>query len=179
MNKGLDILGNIVNFLVVAIIFLVVLAVTFRITLKKYNVHSNKIKFYGLFLGMDNRNILAFSMITLNYIFLIWCTATFSGLNIYYVFITVIFMLMSDIVIKDYKRIPIDLVFSMINMLCIFVTSMLYEYLTTTYTSMFLLIILGLVTIFVFLYFTYMTFKLLNNIVLKQKNLEKKNYKKI
>ena len=179
MDKGLDILGNIVNYLVVAIIFLVVLAITFKITLKKYDVHGSKIKFYGLFLGMDNRGILAFSMITLNYIFLIWCTATFSGLNIYYVFITVAFMLLADIIIKDYKRIPIDLIFSMINMLCIFVTSKLYEYLTTTYTSMFLLIILGLVTIFVFLYFTYITFKLLNNIVLRQKELEKKDYKRL
>ena len=179
MNKDLDILGNIVNYLVVSLVFLLVLWITFKVTLKNYNVKSSKIKFYGLFLGMDNASILAFSMITLNYIFLIWCTATFTGLNIYYVFITVLFMILADVVIKDYKRIPIDLVYSMINMLCIFVTSMLYEYLTTTYTSVYLLIILGLVMIFVFLYFTYMTFKLLNNIVLKEKNLQKKDYKKI
>ncbi len=179
MDKSLPILGNIVNFLVVAIIFLIVLAITFKITLKKYNVKTSKIKFYGLFLGMDNRSILAFSMITLNYIFLIWCVATFSGLNIYYIFITVFFMISSDIIIKDYNRIFVDLVFSMINILCIFVTSMLYDYLTTTYTSVFLLIVLGLVTIFVFLYFTYMTFKLLNNIVLKEDNLKKRDYKKI
>ena len=33
--------------------------------------------------------------------------------------------------------------------------------------------------LFVFLYFTYMTFKLLNNIVAKEENLKKKNYKKL
>ena len=179
MNKDLDILGNIVNYLVVSLVFLLVLWITFKITLKNYNVKSSKIKFYGLFLGMDNRSILAFSMITLNYIFLIWCTATFTGLNVYYVFITVLFMVAADIAVKDYNRIPIDLIYSMINMLCIFVTSMLYKYLTTTYTTIYLLIVLGLVTIFVFLYFTYMTFKSLNNIVLKEKNLQKKDYKKI
>lgn len=179
MNKNLDILGNIVNFLVVAIIFLVVLWITFKITLKNYNVKTSKIKFYGLFLGMNNRGILAFSMITLNYIFLIWCTATFGGLNIYYAFITIFFMIVSDIIIKDYKRIPIDLLFCIINLLCIFVTGLLYNYLTTTYKTIFLLIVLGLVTIFVFLYFTYITFKLLNNIVLKQENLGRKNYKKL
>ena len=103
MEKNLPILGNIVNYLVVAIIFLIVLWVTFKITLKNYNVKTSKIKFYGLFLGMNNRSILAFSMITLNYIFLIWCVATFGGLNIYYVFITVVFMIGADIVIKDYK----------------------------------------------------------------------------
>ena len=179
MNQDLSILGNIVNFLVVGIVFIIVLAITFKISLKKYNVKTSKIRFYGLFLGMDNRGVLAFSLVTLNYIFLIWCTATFTGLNIYYIFITVLFMLLADIVIKDYNRIPIDLVYSMINMACIFVTSMLYDYLTNKYTTIFLLIILGLVVLFVFLYFTYMTFKLLNNIVIKEENLKKKNYKKL
>ena len=64
------------------IVFLGVLAITFKITLKNYNVKTSKIKFYGLFLGMNNRSILAFSFITLNYSFMIWATATFSGINL-------------------------------------------------------------------------------------------------
>ena len=179
MNENLNILGNIINFLLVGLVFALVLAITLKITLKNYNVKTNKIKFYGLFLGMDNRSILAFSLITLNYIFLIWCTATFSGLNIYYIFIMVLFMLLADIVMKKYSKIPIDLIYCMINMACIFVTSMLYDYLVNKYTSIFLLIILGLVVLFVFLYFTYITFKMLNSIVISEENLKKKNYKKI
>ena len=179
MGKDLPILGDIVSFLVVAIIFLIGLAITFKFTLKNYNVKTSKIKFYGLFLGMNNREILAFSMITLNYLFLIWCVATFNGLNIYYVFIMLVFMIGSDIAIKDYNRIPIDLVYAIINMLAIFVTSSLYDYLVNTYSTIYLLILLGLVVVNVFLYFTYITFKLLNNVVLKEENLKKKNYKKI
>ena len=179
MDKNIDILGNIINFLIVALIFLGVLGLTFKITLKNYNVKTSRIKFYGLFLGMDNRSILAFSLVTLNYIFLIWCTATFTGINYIYIFITVLFMMLADIIMKDYKRIPIDLLFSVINILCIYVTSLLYNYLTNKYTSIFLLIILGLVIVFVFLYFTYITFKMLNNIVLKQENLQRKDYKKL
>ena len=128
---------------------------------------------------MDNRNILAFSMITLNYIFLIWCVATFSGLNIYYIFITVILLVGSDIVIKDYNKVFVDLIYSMLNLGAIFVTSTLYNYLINTNTTIYVLIVLGLVTIFVFLYFTYITFKNLNNIVLKEENLQKKEYKKL
>ena len=165
MDKNIDILGNIINFLIVALIFLGVLGLTFKITLKNYNVKTSKIKFYGLFLGMDNRSI--------------WCTATFTGINYIYIFITVLFMMLADIIMKDYKRIPIDLLFSVINILCIYVTSLLYNYLTNKYTSIFLLIILGLVIVFVFLYFTYITFKMLNNIVLKQENLQRKDYKKL
>lgn len=173
------VLGNIINFLFVALIFLAVLAITFKITLKNYNVKTSKLKFYGLFLGMDNKSVLAFSCVTLNYIFLIWCTATFSGINIIYILITTVFVLLADILIKDYNRIPIDLLFTAINCLCIFVTSIVYNYLVNEYTSIFLLIVLGLLIIFVFLYFTYITFKLLNNIVLKQENLQKKSYKKV
>lgn len=174
-----EILWNIINFLFVGLIFLAVLAVTFRITLKNYNVKTSKLKFYGLFLGMDNKSVLAFSCITLNYIFLIWCTATFTGINVVYVAITTFFVLLSDILIKDFNRIHIDLFFTAINCLCIYVISLLYNYLVNEYTTIFLLIVLGLVIVFVFLYFTYITFKLLNNIVLKQENLQKKNYKKL
>ena len=179
MDKSIDILGNIVNFLLVALIFLGVLGITFKITLKNYNVKTSKIKFYGLFLGMNNRSILVFSFITLNYIFMIWATATFSGINYIYVIIMFFFMIGADIITRMYKRIPIDLVFLIINTLCIYVSSMIYNYLTNEYTSVFLLVILGLVIIFIFLYFTYITFKLLNNIVVNQENLKKKNYKKI
>ena len=173
------ILENIINFLFVALVFLGVLAIVFKITLKNYNVKTSKLKFYGLFLGMDNKSVLAFSCITLNYIFLIWCTATFSGINIVYVAITTFFVILSDILIKDFNRIYIDLMYTVINCLCIFVISLIYNYLVNEYTTIFLLILLGLIIIFVFLYFTYITFKLLNNIVLKQENLKKKNYKKL
>ncbi len=179
MNKSIDILGNVVNFLFVALIFLIILAITFKLTLKNYNVKTNKVKFYGLFLGMNNRSILSFSLLTLNYIFLIWATATFSGLNYIYILIMVFFMIGSDIVSKMYKRIPVDLLFCAINSLCIYVSSMIYNYLIDKHTSIFLLIILGLVIIFIFLYFTYITFKLLNNIVINQEILKKKNYKRL
>ena len=178
MDTGV-ILGNIFDFLIVSLIFLVVLWITFKITLKKYNVRTSKLKFYGLFLGMDNKSVLAFSCITLNYIFLIWCTATFSGMNVIYAFITFYLVIFADILVKDFNRLHFDLLFSVINCVCIYVTSLLYNYLIDEYTSIFLLIILGLVIIFVFLYFTYITFKLLNNIVLKQENLQKKNYKRL
>lgn len=176
---NVQILGNMVNFLLVGLVFIVVLWLVFKISLKNYDVKTSKIKFYGLFLGMDNRGVLAFSLITLNYIFLIWCTATFTGLNLFYVITTVSFVMLADIVLKDYNRIPIDLIYTMINMGCIFVTSLLYDYLVNKYQSILLLVILGLVTLVVFLYFTYVTFKMLNNVVLKNENLVKKGYEKL
>ena len=179
MDKNIDIMGNIVNYLIATLIFIGALAIFFKLTLKKYNVNTSKIKFYGLFLGMDNRSILAFSLITLNYIFLIFATASFSGMNYIYLFIMIFFMIGSDLIMKMYKRIPVDLLFCGINSLCIYVSSLIYHYLTTKYKSFLLLVVLGLVIIFIFLYFTYITFKLLNNIIISQKDLKKKKYKKL
>ena len=166
-----EILQNIISFLIVALIFISVLAITFKITLRNYNVKTSKLKFYGLFLGMDNKSVMAFASVTINYIFLIWCTATFSGMNIIYIFMTTLFILVSDLLIKEYKKIPIDLLFTAINCVCMYVISLIYNFLHKS-PSIFLLIVLGLLIIFVFLYFTYVTFKLLNNIVLKQENLQ-------
>ena len=90
-----------------------------------------------------------------------------------------VLMIGADVAIKDYNRVTIDLVYAMINMLAIFVTYRLYNYLVDTYTTVYLLILLGFVMVTVFLYFTYITFKLLNNVVLKEENLKKKNYKKL
>ena len=179
MDKNVEILSNIISFLVVAIIFLTAIVIIFALTLKKYNVKSNKLKFYGLFLEMDNPSIIAFSAISLNYIFLIWCTTTFSSLNYIYVLMTFAFVLVADFSIKKFKEIPRDMLFCLINCLCIYVVSLIYNYLVNEYTSIFLLIILGLLMLFVFLYYTYITFKLLNEIATRNKLLKNKKYDKI
>ena len=115
MDKNINIFSNLMTFLIVAIIFLVALFVIFMITLKNYNVKSSKLKFYGLFLEMDNRGILAFSAISLNFIFLVWCTTTFTGLNYIYVLMTLTFMVFANLVNRNYKKLPRDLLFTLIK----------------------------------------------------------------
>ena len=51
MKTG-QILQNIISFSLVALIFIAVLAIVFKITLKNYNIKTSKLKFYGLFLGL-------------------------------------------------------------------------------------------------------------------------------
>jgi len=180
MDKYMDIIYGIANFAMVGIIFLVVLWVFIKLTLKKYSTNSGKIKFYGLFLGMDNKSVLAFSLVSLCYIFLVWCIATFQKMNIFYFLIILILILVSDILTKNYEKIPNNLFFVGLSSLGILCISLLYTHLTTEYANIFTLIILGLLILFVFLYFTYYLLKLLNDIVVKEKHLKKKkNYKKL
>ena len=105
MEKYMNIIYGISNFAMVGIIFLVVLVVFTKLTLKKYQVNSSKIKFYGLFLGMDNRSVLAFSLVSVAYIFLVWCIATFQEMNFIYFVIVLILVLLSDILTKNYEKI--------------------------------------------------------------------------
>ena len=92
---------------------------------------------------------------------------------------TFTFVLIANICVKKYKEIPRDILFSLINCLCIYVVSLIYNYLVNEYTSIFLLIILGLVMLFVFLYYTYITFKWLNEVATRNKLLKNKKYDKI
>ena len=176
--NSVDILGNFIVFFALAIIFILVLYIYFKITLKKYDVNSDKVRFYGLFLGMDNRAIISFSMITLNFIFFAWLLVSFVGINWLYISLSYILVILATIISKQYNRIFFNILFNGINCLCVFIANYIYNYFIND-SSLYLLIILALVIIFVFLYLLYITFKWLNEIITKNKYLIKKQYKKI
>lgn len=176
--NSVDVLSNFVVFGAIAIIFLFVLFIYFKISLKKYDVNSNKVRFYGFFLGMDDASIIAFSMITLNFIFLAWLMVSFVGLNWLYAVISYVLVILAMVISKQYNRLFINIVFNSINCLCIFIVNYIYDYFMND-SSLYLLVILGFVIIFVFLYLLYITFKWLNEVITKNKYLVKKQYKKL
>lgn len=176
--NSVDILSNFIVFAAIAVLFLLALFIYFKISLKKYDVNSDKVRFYGLFLGMDNGSIIAFSMITLNFIFLAWLMISFVGINWLYVGVSYVLVIMATIISKQYNRILINVVFNGINCLCVFLANYVYNYFMKD-SSIYLLVILAFVIIFVFLYLLYITFKWLNEVVTKNKYLVKKQYKKL
>ena len=93
--NSVDILSNFIVFAAIAVVFLLALFIYFKISLKKYDVNSDKVRFYGLFLGMDNGSIIAFSMITLNFIFLAWLMISFVGINWLYVGVSYVLVIIS------------------------------------------------------------------------------------
>ena len=113
---------------------------------------------------------------TINYLFLVWCTISFQGLNIIYVAITFLLVLVSEAVIDNFKSLPVSLLLSVVNCGAIQVIYLIYHYLIEESFSYLLLLILCLVILFVFLYFTYNLFREINNIVVKNKYLKDKKY---
>ena len=163
-----DVLYNLVGFTVVAIIFLIILAITLRFLSKKFSV--DKIKLYGIFLNMNNNTILSFSLISINYLFLVWCLINFQMNYIYFIF-SLILIVLSDIFAKNYKRIPLNILSLFIECASVYIIAIFKDYIFSDGFNTLLFIVLVLVVLFIFLYFTYTMFRSLNSIVKLQKDI--------
>jgi hypothetical protein len=174
MDKYVDIFSNLILFLVVAIIFLVVLSIFMFIFLRNFKVDEKKIKIYGLFLNMDNKSLIAFSALSLNYLFLVWCMVSFNDINVIYVFVTYMLVFISDIVRKNYPKGFINLILSGVNCLAIHIVYVVHNYLIEQYQNPILIVVLVLTLIFIFMYYTYNLFRSLNDVIIQNKYLDKR-----
>lgn len=172
----MEIRGELINFFIVAFFFLIGIAVVFTIFCKKFKFNNKNIEFYGLLLNLNTTSLISISAMTINYLFLVWCTISFQGLNVIYVAITFLLVLVSEAVIDNFKGLPVSLLLSVVNCGAIQVIYLIYHYLIEESFSYLLLLILCLVILFVFLYFTYNLFREINNIVVKNKYLKDKKY---
>ena len=151
------------------------LAITFKILLKKYSVDNSKIKFYGLFLGMNNKQILSFSMITLNYIFLVYCLVSFANFNIIYAIFSSILVILSDILTKNYPKGFINILYNIISLLTIFINSTLYNFIQEQNSTIIVVCLVFEIILSILLY-SYILFKSLNNVIVKNKFIKEEKY---
>lgn len=178
MDKYVDIFSELMLFLVVAVIFLVVLSIVMMLFLKNFKVDEKKIKLYGLFLNMDNKSLIAFSALSINYLFLVWCMASFNDINVVYVFFTYLLVFISDVVRKNFPKGFINLILCGVNCLFIHIVYIIHSYLIEQYQNPILIVVLVLSLIFIFMYYTYNLFRSLNDVVLQNKYLmDRKKYK--
>ena len=170
-----EIIYNLISFLIVGLIFMTALAVSFKILLKQYSVDNGKIKFYGLFLGLNNKQILSFSMISLNYIFLVYNLLTFNEVNIILIAISCILVILSDILIKNYPKGLINILYEAISILTIFVNSLLYNYIIEQDSIIVIACLLFVIILSILLY-SFVLFKSLNNVIIKDKFIKEEKY---
>ena len=172
-----NIITELIYFFIVAIIFLIGITIVFRIFCKKFKFNSKNIELYGLLLNLNTTSIISMSSLTINYLFLVWCTMTFKGMNVIYAAIILILVLISEAVIDNFSGLTKSIPLALVNCLAIHLISSLYNYVTETEFSFLLVVVLFLAILFVFLYYTYNLFRGINNIVVKHKHLKKKDYK--
>lgn len=172
-----EMIQGLFSFFAVAIVFLVGIAIVFKIFCKNFHFNNKNVELYGLLLNLNTQSLISIAAITINYLFLVWCAISFRGLNIIYIAITLILVLLSEAVIDNFKGLPLSILLSIVNCVAIQVIYLLYHYLIEEVFSYPLLLVLGLVILFVFLYFTYNLFRGINNVVVKHKYLKGKKYK--
>ena len=171
-----SVISELIYFFVVALVFLIVVAIVFRLFCKKFKFNSKNVELYGLMLNLNTTSLISMASLTINYLFLVWCTISFRGINVIYVAIILILVLISDAVIDNFKGLIKSVPLAIVNCVAIEVVYLLYDYVIHDSFSYLLLITLFLVILFVFLYYTYNLFRGINNIVIKNKYLKNKKY---
>ena len=72
-----NIIAELITFSIVAAIFLIGIAVIFKIFCKKFKFNSKNIEVYGLLLNLNTSSLISMATLTINYLFLVWCTISF------------------------------------------------------------------------------------------------------
>lgn len=165
MSKYIDIIYSLTSFTLVAIIFLVILAIVLNIMSKKFDIE--KLRLYGIFLNMTKHNIIAFSLVTLTYLMLVWLLID-QNLNYVYIASIICATVIADLYADNYPHGLINILNVCISLASIYCVSYFNDQILIQ-SNMYLSLIMIFVVIFLFLYFTYMTFRNLNHLV----NLEK------
>ena len=171
-----EIQNELYYFLIAAIIFLVAIAIIFRIFVKKFKFNNKNIEIYGLLLNLNNPALISISAMTIYYLFAVFCTISFHGMNLIYIAISLILVLISEAAIDNFKGLPFSILLALINCGAIHIVYLLYDYIKEEEFSILLLIILFSIILFIFLYDTYNLFRNINNVVVKNKYLKKKKY---
>ena len=172
MEEMNSVILNLSGFVAVAIIFLLVLFIIFKILFRKFDV-KDKIKLYGVFFNMKNKTIWSFSLISLNYLFLVWCLINFD-MNYIYVIFSLTLITVACILAKDFKTGILSVINAFLECFIIYFVKMFKDYVFGDERDLLMFTIFIFVVIFIFLYFTYTMFTDLNFIVKREKDLVKK-----
>ncbi len=171
MNDYLDTIYSLVSFTCVSIIFLIILSITLKLVSKKFNLE--KLRLYGIFLNMTNHTIIAFSLVTFTYLLLVWMLVD-QTISYVYVASIICSVVIADLYANNYPHGFINLLNAIISIVALCFVDYLNN-LVKLDNNVYLTLIMVFVMIFLFLYFTYMTFRNLNYLVNLEKNRIIKN----
>ena len=89
--------------------------------------------------------------------------------------ISFVLVILSDILILNYPKGFLNIVYEIISLLSLFVTNLLYNYVTEQ-DSVIIVICLIFVIILSVLFYSFVLFKTLNNIIVKDKHIKEEKY---
>ena len=164
-----------IYFGIFACISIGLIALFFKFFLKKFEFKISKSRIYGLLTGLENREVLALSIIIINYILLVFLAMMTKELNLIFISAVLIMSILPWVLVKNYLKLPISILVNLISLVALYILSFVHTYLSGETSDLLMRISIFFIVAFVFVYFTY---NLLNDINDIAKNDNKKIKKK-
>lgn len=174
MGDYSSIIKNMIYFILFVGVVLIIAAVGLNLYLKKFSFDTQKSKVYGILHRLDNLEIISLSITTLNYLFLVWNAMMTVEMNALYASLILSLSLISCLLSRDYEKMPIALLVSLINCFAIYIVHFVHIYLQGEVGDIFMRISIFFIIAFVFIYFTYNYINDINDIVKKNVSRIKK-----
>ena len=159
----------ILSFFLFILIFLIIFEITFKINKKETEKH---LKFYGMFMGLNNYDILLFSLKTISYVLLLWSIIS-NQINFIHFLIFLLAQLLFDLLARRFVKIFVNFVNSLFICFLLYSKQIFYNYLvdvTFLYSVVALIILLGL---FIFFYGSYFYLKDIQVLLSRNKYVKK------
>jgi len=175
MNNS-EILKNLLTFIPFASFFLLFVWVFLRIYLKNFEINSSKNKVYGFLLNLKTSKMIAISSLFINYLFLIWWTISFTGINLIYIMFSLVLLLISNVVLDNSSGVFKSVILLGAEILLIWVIFLIFD--LAKNNNLFFIIMILLI-IFAIMFYSYLFIKSINNIVIRDRNIKRKNEYKV
>lgn len=165
------ILVNILRFYSFIMLFLVVIilaGIFLSLKFRHFKFNVKKIKFYTLFLNLDNASILSFAAAIMRYSFLIWYLVILPDFHVSYVIFLLVLSLLFNIEVGKYFSFIFDFLNLIIQYVSLVLLGFLKGYLFDVKFVWYVIAMVILLSTFIFIYITYFFFKNIKDILTKE-----------
>lgn len=168
-------LTNMFGFILSFGIIVIFLSILLDILFKNFKIDSKKIKTYGIFLGLDNNNILSISILFTKLLFILYLALVPNKMIYLYLIILIFLAILYNVINKRYLNIVFDIINSFIIYYSLLIDKLLFKYLIDVSLVWYVLVIGILVGIFIIVYSLYFFIVNSDYILKKNKYVRRRN----
>jgi hypothetical protein len=167
-NQILANLYRLFSFIACFSIFIVIIGILFHYKFKVFKLNVKSIKMYTLFMQLSNKSIMALSATTMRYVFIIWYLIFLPEFNISYIILLILLCMVFNICLEKPQLIFFDIFNVVFQYVLMILLSFLVGYLNDIRLVWYVVVMVILLSLFIFVYACYTFFKSLNDIVIKE-----------
>lgn len=164
-----NVIYNLLYFSIFACAIIAIAVIFLKLFTKKFSFTTGKSKFYGIFYNLSTKGIIALSLTSVTYLFLVWNSMMTQSLNYLYASIIIILPVLSLILVKNYSKLPIAVIISLINCFAIYIIHFAHTYLVGEVEDILMRAVIFFMVAFAFVYFTYNYFNDISDIAKSDK----------